>query len=286
MSASILATVITYHPTEECLKNILSYYSYVKEIILVDNTETENSIFLESLEPFNKITVIKRNSNLGIGKALNLAVNLAVEKKYEFVLTMDQDSSFTEIQIQKYLTCFNKIDLVNIGMVGINYAENLGACNQEDCTVTEVTTLITSGSILSTQAFKQVDAFNEDLFIDGVDHEYCLKLILAKFKVLSFQHIFLSHNLGIQKDVKNWGIGKKVMRNTHSPLRFYYITRNYLYLNKKYKRQFPVFCASLRKEIFQKMKNGILYESEKIAYFKSFFRAVMDFRKGKLGKLS
>lgn len=286
MSASILATVITYHPTEECLKNILSYYSYVNEIILVDNTEGDNSIFLENLKPFTKITVIKKNSNLGIGKALNLAVNLALEKEFEFVLTMDQDSSFTEIQIKQYLNCFNKIDQVNFGMVGINYAGNLEDRNQEDCTVTEVTTLITSGSILSTHAFKQIGAFNEDLFIDGVDHEYCLKLILAKFKVLSFRHIFLSHQLGIQKEVKIWGMGKKVLRNTHSPLRFYYITRNYLYLNKKYKKQFPEFCTSLRKEIFQKMKNGILYESQKSEYFKNFFRALADFRNNKFGKMT
>ena len=286
MSASILATVITYHPTEECLTNILTYYDYVTEVIVVDNTETDNPSFLESLEAFNKITLIKNNSNLGIGIALNLAVALAIEKKYEFVLTMDQDSSFSTDQIQSYLNCFNKLEFSDIGMVGLNYTKQSEDAKQQDCIAVEVTHLITSGSILSTYAFEKIAGFNEELFIDGVDHEYCLKLIQANFKVLSFQNIYLTHNLGNLKEVKNWGVGKKVLRNTHSPLRFYYITRNYLYLNKKYKKQFPEFCASLRREILQKLKNGMLYESNKFSYLKNFFKAVSDFRKGKFGEFN
>ena len=286
MSSSLLATIITYHPNEECLKNILTYYPYVSEIVLVDNTENDNSTFIESLKPYNKIVVIKENCNFGIGKALNLAVKVAIEKKYEFVLTMDQDSSFHVNQFHKYLDCFNKLDHSNLGMVGLNYSKKSEISKLQDCKSIEVTHLITSGSILTINAFEKIGGFNEEFFIDGVDHEYCLKLILANFKVLSFQNIFLDHNLGDLKEVKNWGIGGKVLRNTHSPLRFYYITRNYLYLNKIYKKQFPGFCSTLRREILQKLKNGLLYEKNKASYLRNFFRAVRDFKKGNFGKLS
>lgn len=285
MPVSLLAIVITYHPTAACKENILTYYNHVSEIILVDNTENDNLIFLKSIAPLSKIKIIKPHSNLGIAKALNMAMQLAVEKNYEFILTMDQDSYFEEPQIKQYLNCFQKLDASHLGMVGISYQNSIKVAEHPNCEATVVTQLITSGSIFTLNAFKKVNGFNENLFIDGVDHEFCLKLNLANLKVLSFSNIILNHNLGTLSEVKNWGFGKKVMRNTHAPIRLYYITRNYLYLNKLYKKQFPQFCSSLKQEILIKLKNGILYEKEKFKYLKYFFRGLSDYRKGKFGKL-
>lgn len=284
MTASIIAIVITYHPPENCIRNILTYYDEVSQIILVDNTEHENSRFIESLSSYEKITILKKNINLGIGKAINLAMEKLLSTPCDYILTMDQDSWFAENEFARYVSCIQTLNISTLGMVGINY-EQTKKENNTGCTPKEASSLITSGSVFPLQAYKTVGKFNEDLFIDGVDHEYCLRLHQQKLQVIWFPEIYLNHNLGTKKEMRNLGIGKKRLRHIHSPVRLYYITRNYLYLNRIYGKEFPAFCKKLKKEIWVKLKNGILYEEGKMKYIKYFFKGLGDFRKSRFGPL-
>ncbi|MBS1571422.1 MAG: glycosyltransferase [Bacteroidetes bacterium] len=281
MQNEIIAAVITYYPMSNVLENIKSYYSYFNKIIIVDNSDSPQTEFYNSLENFKKIILIKNGENLGIGAALNTACKMAEELDYKWVMTMDQDSFFETNSIENYINCLSSINKSNLGCIGINYIEKL---NSDYCKSEIVHNVITSGTFVNLSAWSKIGGFNQNLFIDGVDDEFCFNLILGKFQVLLLPNIYLSHNLGENKKVKQLKFGKLTTRNLHSPTRIYYMTRNYLFLSHKYKLYFPEKRKEYRKALFNKFKNSFLYNSP-IQTMRLFIKGYYHFKVKKFGKL-
>ena len=66
--------------------------------------------------------------------------------------------------------------------------------NNED--VIEVDKCITSASLVPVSAWNDVGGFNEELFIDFVDHDFCAKLKEHGYRILQIGSVKLSHELG------------------------------------------------------------------------------------------
>src|SRR5437016_4565785 len=98
-------------------------------------------------------------------------------------------------------------------MFGVEFMEEQalpGPCHPQ-----ETEHLITSGSIINLAA--RTGGFDEHLFIDMVDIEYCYKSIAAGYKIIQFKNILLEHRLGTtvyKKSVKNL---QRTARNLHAP---------------------------------------------------------------------
>jgi len=98
--------------------------------------------------------------------------------------------------------------------------------------------LVTSGSLLDLNVFKEIGEFDENLFIDYVDTDYCIRLRKSGYKLIQFARPIMMHSLGITKDTLGYSFYE------HSPIRNYYIFRNKLYILTKYfsmKRLFITF---------------------------------------------
>jgi len=52
---------------------------------------------------------------------------------------------------------------------------------------------MTSGNLLNLHAVKQIGGFSEDLFIDRVDQEYCLRLRMNNFRVIQVNFVVFDH---------------------------------------------------------------------------------------------
>ena len=88
---NICIVLITYNPNlEELQKNISSYITQVKKVIIVDNSTTTD--ILPIIKKFNNIHSILLGDNLGIAKAQNIGIQYAFENGFDFVVEMDQDS--------------------------------------------------------------------------------------------------------------------------------------------------------------------------------------------------
>ena len=112
---------------------------------------------------------------------------------YEWLLTMDQDSSFEGDFLKKYITCTAQFTgKEDVAMFGVNYLERI---DQKDyCNSRAVIHLITSGSIMNLSLFKNIGGFDEKLFIDEVDLEYCFNSLSKGFKIIEFPNIYLEHS--------------------------------------------------------------------------------------------
>jgi len=229
---SLLGSVtVWYNPESVYIKNIHSYSNYSNLLVIVDNSPSTNQHLFDEIESVNKI-YIWNGENLGIAKALNQGINALAEKGYAFALTLDQDSSFEKAEIEKLLFAAQNLDWENVGILSPYHLQQKSIRPANLADYTPVTCVMASGNILNIEIGKSVGFFNEQLFIDHVDNEYCLRLNKSGCKVL-LANAFLIHELGKYKNVYFFGkrIGGFI---SHSPERLYYFVRNSLYIIKKY----------------------------------------------------
>ncbi len=102
MSKKNICGIITlYNPPASYLDNINTYINYLDILYLVDNTPIINHKDHDSLlRRFPEIEILSFGKNIGIAAALNLGIKEGLKNNYSWLLTMDQDSSFDEGEIQ------------------------------------------------------------------------------------------------------------------------------------------------------------------------------------------
>lgn len=272
----LAAAVILYHPDETLWDNILTYIDHVGALLIYDNTPDDNAKTLFEKSP--KIRYYWDGENEGIAKRLNTAIEYCKKEGFEYLLTMDQDSSFESGDMNKYISRIENLKLPDVGMYGILHHTSQCSNKINEFNVNQL--LITSGSIIPVNAISILGNFNENLFIDGVDTEFCLRIFEKGFKTILFQDITLKHQLG--STLRRITPSLKYRdRTIHTPFRVYYITRNFFYLRKKYRNQLPY----LRYSIFlNELKNGILYGNERLKFLSCFMAGYLDYRNNNMGK--
>ena len=87
----ICGVVVWYNPDK--VSNIKSYLNHLDKLYIVDNSNNNN---FELTKNLGEITYIPLLCNKGIAYALNVGLKKALDEKYDFILTMDQDSEYEE----------------------------------------------------------------------------------------------------------------------------------------------------------------------------------------------
>lgn len=270
----IAAGIVLYNPDFELLKiNIESIISQVEKLVIIDNASDNIKEIEEYLHLLSNCYLTKNSENFGIAKALNQIIK-NFEQEFEWVLLLDQDSvvppNFIH-QFKKYI----HMDKIGIICPKINYQNDDRMTIQECEEYKFVEKCITSGSLINTEVWRFVDFFDEAMFIDFVDFEYCIRIQKAGYKILQINNIFLRHNLG-NLESKRFA-NRKVRVTNHSAIRYYYYVRNALYTVRKHKNYlnpFPIY-----RKILKKMAKIILYERDKIGKLHAMFRGYIDRKK-------
>ncbi|HEY5368457.1 MAG TPA: hypothetical protein VIJ75_05630 [Hanamia sp.] len=280
----IAATVILYHPGKIVIENILSYINSVERLYIVDNTEMPISEITDALKKIPNTIYLHDNENKGIAARLNQVSGLASKDNYDWLLTMDQDSSFPNDTLINYLKCTNEFEgKEKVSMFGISFDKSLDDPNI--CNSIKVNHLITSGSLLNLKLLPAIGGFDEKLFIDEVDFEYCLRSVATGFYIIQFPNIFLVHNLGQTSFHRSFKTTKLTSRVLHSSIRLYYMTRNFLYVQSKYKETFSDEIKLRRKILFNRIKNNMLYNKERFKVINFMLKGFRDYKRDRMGKL-
>lgn len=269
----IIAGIVTFNPELNLLeKNINSIITQVDNLIIVDNSSNNIDDLLSLTSKIdNKILVIKNNENLGIATALNQIMNYAFENKIEWVLTLDQDSISPNniiLEYKKYLT-FKKVAIISPNI----FDRNIGYIKSkeiDDKNYVYVKNAITSAALTNVAVWKEIGEFDDILFIDYVDFEYCERVLANGYFIMKVNNVILNHEIGNSKIIKTV-FGNYTVQN-HNKYRKYYIARNLVYLSTKGKRVkikklLSVAKLTLKTFIFEKQKK------EKIQYI---FQGIID----------
>lgn len=278
----LAGTVVLYNPDISVLENISTYIGETDLLIIVDNSEIQNKKLLTKIKKYGKkIHYISFGENLGIAKALNTAVNLAIDKGYSHLLTMDQDSSFDKKNISVLKKTALKNNSKNFSVIAPVFTlnnESFDISMPHADILTEVKSVITSGCILNLEAFSSAGGFCEKLFIDQVDHEFCLRARKHGYKTYIIHDCFLNHKLGESVIVKFLFFKTRV--TNHSYIRRYYMTRNGLYLAAHYWSEIP---ETIRKMTADNLKI-IIFEKDRIKKLRSVVLGIFDFIRCRYGK--
>jgi rhamnosyltransferase len=265
----ILASIVTYNPDIEILKkNIHSFSDDVLQILIVDNNSLNNDEILRLQN--NKIKVISNKTNVGIAKALNIALEFADKFDYDYLLTMDQDSYFDSKGCVVLLDGFidDNIAIVSPSLLDVN-SGNLNSVND---LFEKIFTTITSGSLCSVKILVNIGGFMNELFIDYVDIEICLRLQKKGFTILRSKDCILNHQLGESK-VYSF-LGFNFISTNHYPLRRYYYARNKVFIYRKYLFSFSNFVI---RDIFSFIKTVfiiLVFENKKTSKLRMIVKGV------------
>ena len=283
----IAAIVVTYNPDEGLNKSTKSLIKQVDSIIMVDNgSNDEGKEIINKIKNKygEKIEVIFNEENLGIATALNKGVKYALNNDYKWILTMDQDSCAEENMVKIMLETYYAIDenerkdILSLFPTFIDRGIESLDKNNENVKYEYVDAEITSGNLLKAEIFEKAGFFDDSLFIDMVDTDYCMRLNELGIKMIRISGAILNHSIGNSKQVKK--LFGTFNTSNHSATRRYYMTRNRFYTWNKYKN------LNRDKKLFKKeFVKIILGEDDKLNKVKMVLKGYKDYKNGVRGKL-
>ena len=290
--SKVVAIIVSYNPDKNLLDSVNLLISQVEKIIIVDNGSIEEKRKdISSIKDIDneRIEVIFNEENLGIATALNIGVREALKQGFNWILTMDQDSKASKDMVEKMFEVYNNIDekeRKSILSIFPNFVDERIQSIEENSvmnTYEYVDADITSGNLVKAEVFDKVGFFDDSLFIDLVDTDFCMRLNEKNIKMIKVRDAILYHSLGESQSVKS--IFGKFNTSNHSALRRYYMTRNRFYTWEKYK-DLNSFTLNRDKKLFKKeFIKIILGEKDKVNKIKMVFKGYKDYKKGIRGKL-
>jgi len=141
----------------------------------------------------------------------------------------------------------------------------------------EVAFCITSGSLIDVALWARVGGFDEDLFIDHVDHDYCLRSRAAGFSIVRREDAILHHHTGSLREIRLLGLKRTI--SMHSPDRLFYMIRNGFLLRARYGRRFPEILGLIRKRTFAQVTKSLVFGPERLRRMTFILRGYADYRK-------
>lgn len=272
MRAKVCCVIISYNDFECLISTVEQIHKQVEEVIIVDNGSKQDIKEKIRLIEIPNTKTIFNEKNLGIAKALNIGIAYAKENKYDYVLTLDQDSSCKEDMVTNLLQTFVDNENTYIASPLIEYQDFVekDKVNHYD----ELDYVITSGNLIPIEIFDVIGGYEEKLFIDSVDFDFSLRVKNSKGRIVQNNYAVMRHRLGEFRVINILGYKKKYFQ--HNPVRNYYIFRNSIYLYKNYCFSNGTFCM---KKFFFTSKlfvDNMLFHTNKKAVIGSMLKGIKD----------
>lgn len=281
MRAKVAAYITVYKDKEAadtCIQAIQEQSTQVDTIFIVDNSPKKLFDFAQDYDGF--IKVHHYPTNIGVSQGILLALEWATRQGYDFLWAFDQDSVVNRDCLEILLTAYNElsVDGYKIGIIGatpidprnnqliegavFNRDRFVGCKPSNQFHTYECDSPITSGSLIAIAAAKTVSPPRAELFMDGIDLDYGLRLRQKGFHNLIVPQAIMYHNFGEPIKVKFFQ--RELSRQKYSALRHYYICRNHTYLATRYAQGWYRITSCLRriKYLISTISLILLYDSE------------------------
>ena len=271
------AIVVLYNPDWDLLKTGLkALIPQVDEVCIIDNSSTDNSTQFDNVGTVRYVPLLK---NVGIAAAQNIGIKYFLNANFDYIIFSDQDSVMPNNLVEKLFNAYNLLkDNIDIGVIGpmpINrhnkkrylYNDNVISNNQF---YYEMHSVISSCSFIPAINFKKVGLYDENLFIDFVELDWCWKArYYNNLKIILLPDVEVQHELGHYEKF----MGKDI--SVSSSFRLYFQIRNLFWLkNKEYT---PSYWLRLNlKKLLIKILYYSIIPSNRLQYIKSIFRGFKD----------
>jgi len=234
--------IVFYRPDHGCVARA-NRLAKVWPCVVVDNTESVSTPDALGLDA--RVDYVANGANLGIATALNQGIERLIAMGCRSALLFDQDSEPSDellIELPRTLETARRRDR-RVALVGPAYEDaRLGGVapfvrfgylalrriQPEGVQPIDVDFLITSGSCVNLDVWRDIGPMDDALFIDFVDLEWCVRARSKGYSVLGAPALRLTHELG-GEPVKIFGRSYP----GHGPVRHYYLFRNAIALIRR-----------------------------------------------------
>ncbi|ARU93083.1 glycosyltransferase family 2 protein [Tatumella citrea] len=300
-----ISIIVTYQPEPGTINLIAELLAQSSQVIVVDNGSDNERIkkLQEHFYSENTVFFILNESNVGIATALNQGLRSAKKKGYQWAFTFDQDSRINEKFILEMILTKENVDIISkdgkkkASMIGANQIDCSDKDNrikfikfsnskwkyiipEKDC---EVSILISSGCYINLDIWESQGCFMDNLFIDQVDTEYCIRSLVNGYNIYVSNNAMLYHKLGDQS--KGSFLGRDVRPTNHNGIRRYYMIRNSIYLYKKYIREKPIWVIFDINNNIKMLIKLVLFEDQRLHKLSLMMQGLVDGIKNKMGKI-
>jgi rhamnosyltransferase len=244
MHPDVCAVMVTYNPDpNDFEQNLRALLPQVGKLIIVDNQSgpTAHSFIAQTAAAVG-VEVIWNKQNLGIAGGLNAGIERALSNSQcAWIAAFDQDSLVPRDYVKAIFEAYSACPFRGkVAVVGASYSNPIyERCGQwvaerNDFEFREIKSVMTSGSLVKISALNACGRFDESLFMDYVDHDFCLRLRKHGFKVIQAGNAVLVHQLG--SPTLHRFLGKRFLSSNHSPGRRYHNARNRILVYRRFLR--------------------------------------------------
>lgn len=238
----VLAVVVTYQPDMDLLATVLNAVRpQVGGLVVVDNG-SDNAQEIATLTAAMRADFHGYDHNRGIAAAQNEGVRRARRGGFSHVLLLDQDTVLGQTvvaDLSRQLQNLDKAAAIGPAYHEINSKKRTRAYRADGILIRRIPLgeqvdpvatdfIIASGSLLPLDVLDKVGDFNEALFVDVVDTEWCFRARAAGFGSFISPRAVVDHRLG----AGTLHVGFRRIA-VHAPIRNYYWVRNALWLARR-----------------------------------------------------
>lgn len=230
----VVAIVISYNPEiERIMDNVHAVAGQVGRVVIYDNCSI-NSDEVERLGRIANCSVVLNDVNSGLPVSLNAGCRLALESGASYALLLDQDSIASEGMVASLLDCIRPgVGIASPQIVDRNKREGFSPSN----TVVSVKRVITSGSLVSLEAWENVGGFDERIFVDWADYEFCANMREHGYEIVRDNRTMILHEMGRREYAFTLPApkgGRPFYRTNHSASRLKDKARSWAIVEAKY----------------------------------------------------
>lgn len=286
---SVLAAVVTYHPDEGLNRRLAALATQAGALVVIDNGSSDVQRIASAAATMGG-RLIANGANLGMAAALNQAGRAAREAGAAWLAMFDQDSLVPPGAIADLIALWRAHPArEHIGVLAMSRRDvstgrdyhRPGDILEETADWRLVRTAITSGSLVRMDLFDRLGGFDEALFIDGVDHEFCLRARAAGWLVVESRRTVIDHALGAIESKRI--LGQEGPVSNHAPDRRFYITRNTLEICLRRPDLDPVWRRSALKYLARESLAVALVEDQRAAKIAAMIDGVWRFARRRFG---
>jgi rhamnosyltransferase len=275
----IYTVIVTYHPDADFAHHLAEILPQVSGVVIVDNGG--------SLPPLPANTFLIQNTkNIGLAAAQNQGIQKAVQLGAEWILLLDDDSTPKPDMIEKMIAAYEaNPQKQHIGLIAPRIHDRqihktyrvitgskwwFNTRNPPAVYTNDLFFAIASGSLIKREVFEKIGLMQEGFFIDHIDTEFCARMLVHGYKMMSAGNAVLYHALGNSAREGN------IIRKHYPPERYYTQFRNMLWIVREYGKKLPAYAALNLGSSLRELLRIIIYEHDKRAKLSAIWRGIRD----------
>lgn len=242
----VCAVLVTHNIGASVLPTLDTLLEQTSFVVIVDNCSQESTISLleEWVSRHASRARLIRHAVNNLAMAQNAGIRQALQQGADWVLMMDHDSLPAPDMVAEMIASQQEYrDGLSVGIIA-PYLRDTNSCRSPKylrrwgalgfrrtgfgrrSVLADVMCVIASGSLIRRDVLEKVGLMDEQMCIDDIDRDFCLRVVKSNYRILVVRAAVLQHQLGQCRD--HFMLGMRVTTTNHTAERRYYIYRNRL----------------------------------------------------------